>query len=360
MSLSEVKDALPAFSMLLAMAAILGTSLNSCGLFFWLKKRSFAQFGAMHGFKVGDGKLSKTLDGFPVTFELQRVASGKGHCDLFKATLKLPACPCHYSLRAEGLLSGFSRVARAREATFGDENFDHAFWLATDDIGQLRDYLTPARRAGLIYAIQDRSTSLSDNTISVEKRYGHPFYGHRIFKRTLDRLEAVARIFAGDETVPEVVSRAATSVAARKVSKFVPWAVVWSLVVPSFLWSLLRDFSSAAFASRYLDLPSLGPMLSLLGVASALFALSGLQIARLLLQSYFAFLSLTALLMPLVATTFWPNSGDFGTKFFFITAGLITAVLTWGVRHYLKSLERPLVALSAGGGRDDSPHRPKL
>ena len=348
MSLNEVQEGLAFLLLVLFPVAFLISMLNSFGLFFWLKKRSFAKFGDMHGFKLRDGKLSKALEGFPVTFELQRVSTGKGYYDCFEATLKLPVSPCVYSLRTEGLLSGLSRVARAREATLGDENFDHAFWVVTDDIEQLRAYLTPARRTVLIYALPDRSTSLSDNKVSVEKRYFHPFYGQEIFKRTLHRFETVARIFAGDETVPEAVSKAATSVAARKVKKFVPWAVVWSLAAPSFLWSLLRDFSNAAFANPYLDLSKLGPALSLLGVASALFALSGYQMARLLLQSYFAFLSLAALLLPPVALIFLEIPGDFGMKCTFVMGGLILAILTWGVRHYLRSLERPLTTVSMG------------
>ena len=142
-----------------------------------------------------------------------------------------------------------------------------------------------------------------------------------------------AEIFGNDGEPSPACQRAARSVAQVKTRKFVPWSIAFSVGIP-FLLSLLA--SSTGSGERIFHL------VAVIGLVISISALAGVNATRLILQSYFAFLALASAAVPFVALFSGSIYGDYQSYLAVFVSGLLLALLSWGVRHFLKSQEKPI------------------
>lgn len=309
-------------------------ALNSAGLFFWYKRRQLARLMDNEGFTlVENNHYRRVLHGLTIDFRLTREKSGDMRTDCVKATLTLPKSGIRYRLRREGLAWGILRTVGQGEVQLEDENFDQAFWIECEDKDKLSEYLQPQHRAALIHVFQDDPGTLEADKIRLSRSFMHPFYGRRYFGRLANRLVEAAEIFAGVAEPSQACLKAAKSVARVKTRKFVPWSLLFSVGIPALLSVL------ASATGRASDIFQL---ICVIGLCVSFSALLGLNSTRLILQSYFAFLAVTAVAVPFVALATKSLYGDWRSYSAIFVGSFLLALLSWGVRHFLKSQEVPV------------------
>ncbi len=291
-------------------------AMQGSGLFLKGKQANLAEFARVHN----------TVHGLPVRWELTMVSQGKSNYYKLLSHVVLPSAPEGLVIKNEGIATGFYRIGNQKEQTIDDPDFDAAFWIEAANRPQL-EYLTPLRRRTMLCGMtRNPGWTLANRKLINERWFISSLFGRSTYAAIWADLELLVD---GLEGTGERVPEKAPDVVASKVRKFVPATMV--------VLALTLPYS--------LSMPGLLPAAmrwgALIGLTFSLLALTGGEAGRVLLQGYYAFLSLTALaLAGALALGYlgtFKKSDDLVVS---VVAMLGFSLCFWAARHYLKSLRR--------------------
>ncbi len=313
----------------------------------WLTRRSRLMDTAQEfGLKVvtEQKEAAGELAGLPFTLKVASVRSGKSKLVYLIGRLELPDCPPGLELREEDLLSGVAKTFGSDELSLGDPEFDAAFLVGGNSVEEVKGYLTPVNRAGLLrYLPELPHAHLKNGVVYSERRYMTPFAMPRHGREMVENFRQLAEALQSETPV------SGGSTVNKKLRKFVGRSF-WFWLLPCLL--ALSDPGGAGYGTT--ALLTMGTLLT-----GAAFTAS--EIARVMLQGFYAFLALSILVLIILGVVDglelynvpWLRlvDDDYVPFFFFTT---MLGFLFWGIRNYLRTLDRSRVVVR------DSETRPEL
>lgn len=321
--------------LLLVLGALTGllvlNFVQAGGAFYAGRLRALEQFASQVGLKmVDDSHAQGRLEGFLFSVGLRHVRQQKGSWYEFKASLELgPDCPRSLHLRNEGVLTGLQKAGQRDDLVLGDAELDQAFWVKGESRSGVLEFLAGEGRRALLYAMPRLpGAELKDGKLTAERWFFTSAFGVKQFRAIYELFVLLARGLAQpDQSL--ALPKGAASPVVFKLRRF---------LVPSTVMLLLGLAVSTSFGSGDRDFALGVALISGLGLVLSAAAGTGKDLARLLLQAYYAFLALTWL--GLAAAEL---AGVWGPRFFderviIILMQVGVAVLCWGARHYLRTL----------------------
>ena len=289
------------------------------------KNEAFLRAGELGLILDENGRLvSGTLSGLPFHCGFRSVKSGKTkHVEVW-GRLEIGETPEALEISCEDVLSGVFRAFGSEELNLEDPEFDAAFWITGADVEKIKEFLTPSIRRGMLLGMSELpNAKLKNGQITSYRTAFTPLGLVTRFQRMLLQFSLLAKTFSGDEQ--EHSDFESTGVVTKKVRRFARFSLVvftFSCLVTSPVSGNLGLLLAAGFA---------------LGVLFSILAMSSGETGRVLLQSYYAFVTLVIIAATCVALTKPSESSEV------IAVGIcgaVAGVFTWGGRHYLKTLDQ--------------------
>jgi hypothetical protein len=298
--------------------------------YLWRSKRAeIWSFASELGFLIDEEAWSATgtLEGLPFSMGFRTVRRGKSQSMNFWASLTIGPTPEGMELTNEDILSGAMRVFGSDELNLGDPEFDAAFWICGNNVEEVREYLTPERRLGLLLGMSElHGGKLKGERINSSRDFDTPLKIVSHYQSMLKHFRLLAQAYSGKVIEAPVGS---TGVVFRKVRRFARF----SLGMLSFL--CLVTWPAPGNAGDVIT----GGLL--VGVGFSCLAMMPNETGRVLLQSYYAFLTVV-----IVCLFAWAITGQFQplqevSEYLGITmVSSVLFVFSWGSRHYLKTLDQ--------------------
>ena len=269
--------------------------------------------------------LTGTLEGLSFSIGLTKYQGSKSKGYKLRAELAAPQWD-GVVVNHEGMLSGAQRWAGQREVWLGDPEVDACFWLeGQEEI--LRRLFTSPTREGLLRTLPEIPDGvLKDGKISSELVVLTPFFVAGQASAMLDHFGLLAAALQGrgpTEPLPKGF------VVGRKLRAFAR-ATLW-ILAPLFLLAWAVPGPAGLTAQLMLGL----------GLGLTFLALAGHQTVRLLLQVYYAFLTvalglLSALGLGMLA---YDDQANLSEVMAIVLFGLVLMGLCWSARHYMRALD---------------------
>ena len=285
--------------------------------------------------------LTGTLDGLPFRIGLAKYRGSKTEGYKLRAELSVP----HYSgvtVNQESVLSGAQRLTGEREATLGDREVDACFWLEGPEDTLRRLFTSPAREALLRALPEIPDGSLREGKISGELVMLTPFFVERNFLAMMVNFQLLAAALQGHGSVDPLPEG---FVVGRKLRKFARTSL-W-FIVPLGLLAIALPGSIGLAAQAIMAI----------GLALTLLALTGRQTSRVLLQAYYAFLTIALAALVLVGGSVSLFNGQAELKNLAAAAVLCLVLmgLCWSARHYMRALD-----LTGVTSHQENPRKPQF
>ncbi len=273
------------------------------------------------------------LAGMPFSIGISTVKGSKATTISLWAKLELTDCPETFRLSEESVMTGMSKAFGGEELSLGLPEFDAVFLIQGNCAEEIREFLTPEVQAGLLqYLPELPEGEIRNGAVWAGKRFSTPLFMTRHFRPLLDDCRGMAGVLSG-ETASE--SDAPSRRVEKKLASFVKKTLpCW--VIATVLGATIGPAVAAAFG---------------IGVLLSGFALTGTEWSRTLLQGYYAFITVAVgclILLGIVDglelyNVRWLRMVDEQYVPYFVGT-TVTAIFSWGSRHYLKSLDRLRVA----------------
>lgn len=316
----------------------------------WKKKRrQLMALAEEFGLTIQDDGRSAVgeFEGLRVSVGMKSIRLSKSKIVRFWSKLELPDCPSELELREEDIFSGVGRLFGAEELSLGDPEFDAAFNIWGGDLDQVREFLTPNVRSGLLWGMPKLPGAvLRKGAVLYEKSFHTPFFMGRHFQPTLEHFREFAVTLQGD--TPADLGN--TGVVSGKVRKFAAKSLF--LWVPLFLGTL----------SVSEQFPTVPQGFTAMGLFFTLFALSANEVARVLLQGFYAFMALAVSILFLIGGLDFSELVNFSFirldedgAFPFFLFNFLAGISFFGIRNYLRTLDQTRAVVS-----DPRSTRPEL
>ncbi|MGE0495590.1 MAG: hypothetical protein AB7S38_40675 [Vulcanimicrobiota bacterium] len=325
--------------LLLFLGALVGLLIlnfvQAGGAFYAGRLRALEQFASQVGLTmVDDSRAQGRLEGLVFSVGLRHVRQQKGSWYEFKASLDLgPNCPRSLHLRNEGVLTGLQKAGRRDDLVLGDAEMDQAFWVKGESRSEVLEFFAGEGRTALLYAMPRLpGAELKDGKLTAERWFLSSAFGVKQFRAIYELFALLARGLAQpDQSL--ALPQGAVSPVVFKLRRF---------LVPSSGMLLLGLAISNTFGSGDRDFALGVALICGLGLVLSVVAGTGKDLARLLLQAYYAFLALVWLGLATAECAGVWGPRNFDDRVIVILMQLGVAVLCWGARHYLRTLgQRP-------------------
>ena len=276
-------------------------------------------------------------DGYPFKIGVKTVRRSKSNAIVLWAEMVLPGCPAGFSLSEETMLAGLYRTFGGKEPTIGDAEFDAVFFVdGTANVDEVREFLTPPVRRTLAACLPAFEGRLENGAVVSETTFLTPLAMESRMRTLLQGFRQLAQGMSGQE---EFAEETRLDPVGRKLRKFAARSLL--LWIPLLLGSLVQFGPGAPVEGRLLQAGILSGLLLTIAVYR------GNDVARVLLQSLYAFSALASagiLLfgmlesVDVLASNHLRISED-DVLTFLVCWGTL-ALTFWGARHYLKILDR--------------------
>lgn len=269
--------------------------------------------------------LKGELEGLEFELGLVRYRGSKTEGYKLRGKLRCPGWE-GVEVNQEDIISGVHRMRGEREVKLEDREVDACFWLEGDQNTLRRLFTSPLREAMLRALPELPGGVLRGGQISSEQILLTPFFVRKNFLAMLGSFRLLALALQGRGQVQPLPEG---YVVRRKLRKFARTSLLFQ--VPLLLVSLGMPTAAGQVARIVLAL----------GLGLTLLALSGRQSVRVLLQAYYAFLTVALTTMILVGggRSLAGGSDQVGSILSAMFLGLIVAALCWSARHYLRALD---------------------
>lgn len=162
---------------------------------------TWREFAAEMGldFVVGKGMsrpvLTGSVDGFPVMIDTYVQRSGNNSTTYTRYRVTYPPLGMHLQLARQGAFSAITKLFGQQDVEVGDDSFDDAFTIKTDDPARLRALMTPSVRSGLTRLVASHPTAVitDDNAEITRSRFESK---PDVLRSTTRRLLATAQLLA--------------------------------------------------------------------------------------------------------------------------------------------------------------------
>lgn len=284
------------------------------------------------------------LEGLSFSLGVTSLRRGKSKIVNLWAKLEVPDCPPSMELREEDLLSGVGRTFGTEELSLGDPEFDAAFEIGGSSVDEVKQFLTPGNRGGLLrYMPRLPQAHLKLGVISSEKSFSTPFFMEGHAQNMLENYRLLATALQGrGEPLEEGAS---SGLIERKLRRFAGWTLwVWFLLFLLTLTDRANDGSALQ-------------ALLLLGTVLTAATFSASEISRVILQGFYAFMSLS--ILGLIGLGFVDGLEIYNVPWLrlvddeYIAFFLFNTVFMfgfWGARNYLRTLDRSRVVVRDAAG----------
>lgn len=317
--------------LLLALASLsyLGYSISYLESGAWKRqRRRLGEIGAEMGLtpvEAAAATVTGRLEGLPFSVGLYKYQGSRTKGYQLRAELKATQWS-GVVVDHEGLFSGAQRWAGQREIWLGDREVDACFWLEGQQ-DTLRRLFTSPTREGLLRELPEiPGGSLKDGKVTCELVVLTPFFLARRVSQILQRFQRLAAALQGSgpvQLLPEGF------VVGRKLRRFAGASL--GILAPLFLLSVALPGPAGLAAQA----------VSGLGLGLSALALAGRQTVRLLLQAYYAFLTVGLSLLTVLAasTLVWDQQARLSEVLAAVLFGLVLTGLCWSARHYMRALD---------------------
>jgi hypothetical protein len=301
------------------------------GAFWSGRKRAFERFARDQGLRVDSKEDCSTargeLEGHSFEMSLAFRSGKEAHYQL-KTSLSLRDCPLDLKLSKEGLITGLKRTVGREEFILGDEEVDTAFWIQAAGPEEARNYIVSPRREALLrFLTRLPWGGLTAGKITSTKTLWLPLFGERLFRKTHRCMALLADGLCGKGRLMAELPPERFSVLQRVLMRSIPGTLI------TMIFLLIFGSQTPEMAGEVIK----GSAWVGIMIASLAF-ISG-RVGRLLLQGYYAFLTIAIGIFTLLFSfkiAQFPVSDD--DRWITILMSLIAAFLCWAMRHYLRGL----------------------
>ncbi|MEA2000740.1 MAG: hypothetical protein U9N84_02445 [Actinomycetota bacterium] len=114
--------------------------------------------------------LTGSVAGFPLTIDTYMQRSGNNSTTYTRYRMTYPPLGMHLQLSRQGAFSAITKLFGQQDVEVGDDSFDDAFIIKTDDPARLRALMTPSVRSGLIRLVASHPTAvITDNNAQITR-----------------------------------------------------------------------------------------------------------------------------------------------------------------------------------------------
>jgi hypothetical protein len=268
--------------------------------------------------------LTGSLGGLPFRIGVSKHRGPKSQCYRLSGELAVPNWS-GVTVLPEGLLTGAQRLTGNKEVVLKDCEVDACFWLEGQEDTLRRLFTPPLRQAFLRSLSELPNGELRQGTITAELVLLTPFFLNRHFLTMLERFQWLAAAYQGQDCVGPLPDG---FVVGRRLRRFALTSL--GFLGPLGLLSLALPLTIGMVAQLILAI----------GLGLTLLALTGRQMARLLLQAYYAFLTIVFALLALgAANAFFQGQMELKNLGAALLSCLVLMGLCWSARHYMKALD---------------------
>ncbi len=139
--------------------------------------------------------LTGTMAGFPVKVDTYVQRSGNSSTTYTRYRVTYPSLGMNLRLSRHGMLSAITKLFGKQDVEVGDDSFDDAFMVKTDDPSRLRSLLTPSVRSGLLRLLASHSTAKVNDSFVQITRTGFQ-KKPEVLQSTVHRMLATARLLS--------------------------------------------------------------------------------------------------------------------------------------------------------------------
>jgi hypothetical protein len=137
--------------------------------------------------------LTGSVAGFPVMIDTYVQRSGNNSTTYTRYRVTFPPLGMHLQLKRQGAFSVITKLFGQQDVEVGDDSFDDAFTIKTDDPARLHAVMTPSVRSGLTRLLASHPTAvITDNSAVITRaRFERK---PDVLRSTVQRLLATAQL----------------------------------------------------------------------------------------------------------------------------------------------------------------------